>query len=86
MRRSPVFDLDPAAEGTLTSQLAENLRSAVFNGIFRAGDVLPGVRKMADLCGTSEGAYILHLSDRSVGHYYDRYHRLHIRPVQGFTK
>ena len=53
MRRSPVFDLDPAAEGTLTSQLAENLRSAVFNGVFKAGDVLPGVRKMADLCGTS---------------------------------
>ena len=53
MRRSSVYALDPAAEGTLTSQLAENLRGAIFNGVFSVGDVLPGVRKMAELCGTS---------------------------------
>ena len=45
--------LDPAAEGTLTTQLAENLRRAMANGVFRAGDRLPGIRQMAKLCGTS---------------------------------
>ena len=45
--------LDPAAEDTLTTQLAENLRRAMANGVFRAGDRLPGLRQMAKLCGTS---------------------------------
>ena len=48
-----VFALDSAAAGTLTEQLADNLRRAIANGIYKPGDMLPGVRQMAKLCGTS---------------------------------
>ena len=45
--------LDPAASETLTEQLADNLRRAIANGVCKPGDTLPGVRRMATLCGTS---------------------------------
>lgn len=48
-----VYALDPAAAETLTKQLTENLRRAISNGIYKAGTVLPGIRQMAKLCGTS---------------------------------
>ena len=48
-----IYALDPAAAGTLTEQLTENLRYAIANGIYKPGDTLPGVRQMARLCGTS---------------------------------
>ncbi len=47
------YALDPAAAGTLTEQLADNLRRAIANGLYKAGDRLPGIRRMAELCGTS---------------------------------
>ena len=45
--------LDPAASETLTEQLTDNLRRAIANGVCKPGDTLPGVRRMAALCGTS---------------------------------
>ena len=48
-----IYALDPAAAGTLTEQLTDNLRRAIANGIYKPGDRLPGVRQMAKLCGTS---------------------------------
>lgn len=47
------YALDPAASETLTEQLTENLRRAIANGVCKPGDKLPGVRRMAALCGTS---------------------------------
>ena len=51
--RDTIYVLDPAAEETLTEQLADNLRRAIANGVCKPGDKLPGVRQMAALCGTS---------------------------------
>ena len=48
-----LFALDAAASETLTEQLTENLRRAIANGVCKPGDKLPGVRRMAALCGTS---------------------------------
>lgn len=48
-----LFALDPAAHEALTEQLADNLRRAIANGVCRPGDKLPGIRRMAALCGTS---------------------------------
>ena len=53
MESRSIYALDPAAEETLTEQLAENLRRAIANGICKPGDRLPGIREMAKLCGTS---------------------------------
>ena len=53
MDRNAIYRLDPAAAETLTEQLAENLRRAIANGIYKPGDKLPGIRQMAQLCGTS---------------------------------
>ena len=47
------FLLDAAAEGTLSDQLAENIRRAIVNGYFRPGDKLPGIRQIAEKSGTS---------------------------------
>ena len=47
------FRLDRAGSASLSSQLADNLRRAIRNHIFRPGDVLPGIRRLAELCGTS---------------------------------
>lgn len=47
------FVLDPAGPETLTSQLIENLRQAIANGVYKPGDRLPGIREMAKMCGTS---------------------------------
>ena len=52
-RRHAIYSLDPAAAETLTEQLTGNLRRAIANGVFKPGDKLPGVRQMAELCGTS---------------------------------
>ena len=48
-----VFRLDPAACGTLVDQLVENLSRAIRNGVFRAGEKLPGMREIAKLSGVS---------------------------------
>ncbi len=48
-----IYALDPAASETLTEQLTDNLRRAIANGVCKPGDTLPGVRRMAALCGTS---------------------------------
>ena len=48
-----VYSLDPAGSETLARQLAGNLRRAFAKGVIKKGDVLPGVREMARLCGTS---------------------------------
>ena len=48
-----IYSLDPAAAGTLTEQLTDNLRRAIAKGICKPGEKLPGVRQMAKLCGTS---------------------------------
>ena len=48
-----IYRLDPAAAGTLTEQLTENLRRAIANGVYKSGDRLPGIREMAKLCATS---------------------------------
>ena len=48
-----VYRLDRAGSASLSSQLADNLRRAIRNHIFRPGDVLPGIRRLAELCGTS---------------------------------
>ncbi len=47
------FRLDPAVSGTLTQQVADNLRQAIANGVYKPGDKLPGVRQLARSCGTS---------------------------------
>ena len=52
-KRSLVYELEPAARETFSEQLAENLRRAISNGQFKAGEILPGLREMAKLCGTS---------------------------------
>ena len=48
-----IYSLDPAAAETLTEQLADNLRHAIAKGVCKPGDKLPGLRQMAELCGTS---------------------------------
>ena len=53
MGMDAVYSLDPAAPETLTEQLTDNLRRAIANGVCKPGDKLPGVRRMAALCGTS---------------------------------
>ncbi|MBR3222894.1 MAG: GntR family transcriptional regulator [Kiritimatiellae bacterium] len=53
MERNETYVLDSAAAETLTEQLTGNLRRAIANGVFKPGDKLPGVRQMAELCGTS---------------------------------
>lgn len=47
------FVLDFSSAGTLADQLADNIRRAIAAGTFRCGDKLPGLRRMAQLCGTS---------------------------------
>ena len=53
MGMEKTYALDPAAAETLTEQLADNLRRAIANGRYKAGETLPGIRRMAKLCGTS---------------------------------
>ena len=53
MNKNAIYRLDIASTATLTEQLAENLRHAIANGIYKPGDKLPGIRQMARLCGTS---------------------------------
>lgn len=53
MNKDAIYRLDIASADTLTEQLAENLRHAIANGICKPGDKLPGIRQMAELCGTS---------------------------------
>ena len=53
MEAESIYSLDPAAAETLTEQLADNLRQAIAKGVCKPGDKLPGVRQMAELCGTS---------------------------------
>lgn len=48
-----VFNLDPADRRSLTDQLVDNVSRAVALGVYKPGDRLPGLRKMAALCGTS---------------------------------
>ena len=48
-----IYRLDAAAAETLTEQLAENLRRAIANGLYKPGDGLPGIRVIAKWCGTS---------------------------------
>ena len=45
--------LDRTCEGTLAEQLAERLRRNIANGVWKPGSVLPGIRELAKLCGTS---------------------------------
>ena len=45
--------LDRTCEGTLAEQLAERLRRCIANGVWKPGSVLPGIRELAKLCGTS---------------------------------
>ena len=45
--------LDPAVRGTLSAQLAANIRRKVSIGELKPGDRLPGVRELASICGTS---------------------------------
>ena len=45
--------LDRTCEGTLSEQLAERLRRCIANGVWKPGSVLPGIRELAKLCGTS---------------------------------
>ena len=53
VKTNRIYGLDPAAEETLTEQLADNVRRAIANDTLKSGDKLPGVRQMAKLCGTS---------------------------------
>lgn len=47
------FSLDPAGEQPLSVQLADRIRQKIARGEYKAGDVLPGVRDLARICGTS---------------------------------
>lgn len=47
------FALDPQAEGTLSEQLADQIRRAIARGTLKRGDVLPGIRELAAMTGTS---------------------------------
>ena len=53
MNKDAIYSLDVASTATLTEQLTDNLRRAIANGIYMPGDRLPGIRQMAELCGTS---------------------------------
>ena len=48
------FRLDPAGEGTLTDQLTQRIRDGIRRGLWKKGETLPDIRRLAQLCGTSE--------------------------------
>lgn len=47
------FSLDPAGEQPLSVQLVDCIRQKIARGEYGPGDVLPGVRDLARVCGTS---------------------------------
>ena len=51
----PRFALDRSRRGDLARQIADGLRSAIATGYYKAGDVLPPVRDIAELFKVSKG-------------------------------
>ena len=53
--KKPRFSIDRARRGDLAEQIAAGLRTAIETGYYRAGDILPPVRDLADILGVSMG-------------------------------
>ena len=53
--RKPPFSLDRSRHGHLAEQIAAGLRTAIETGYYRAGDILPPVRDLAETLGVSMG-------------------------------
>ncbi len=53
--KKPRFSLDRTRRGDLAEQIAAGLRTAIETGYYRAGDILPPVRDLADILGVSMG-------------------------------
>ena len=53
--KKPRFSLDRTRRGDLAEQIAAGLRTAIETGYYRAGDILPPVRDLAELLGVSMG-------------------------------
>lgn len=53
VEKEDVYQLDLNKGETLSDQLIERLKKAIATGRYKPGDVLPSVRAMARLCGTS---------------------------------
>ena len=52
--RTRAISLDLEIKKPLTVQLADSLRKGIVRGLWKAGDVLPGIHELAKLCNTSE--------------------------------
>lgn len=53
--RKPPFLIDRSRHGHLAEQIAAGLRTAIETGYYRAGDILPPVRDLAETLGVSMG-------------------------------
>ena len=53
--KKPLFSLDRTRRGDLAEQIAAGLRTAIETGYYRAGDILPPVRDLADILDVSMG-------------------------------
>lgn len=53
--KKPRFSIDRTRRGNLAEQIAAGLRTAIETGYYRAGDILPPVRDLADILGVSMG-------------------------------
>ena len=53
MKKGLPFVIDRGSAKTLTEQIAEGLRTAILNGFYKPGDILPPTRKLADDLGVS---------------------------------
>ena len=51
--KKPAFRIDPAGDAPLSRQLAAAIRTAIVQGTYRPGDVLPPIRALAPASGSS---------------------------------
>ena len=56
--RKPPFTLDRSRHGDLARQIADGVRTAIETGYYKAGDVLPPVRDLAEILGVSFGVAV----------------------------
>ena len=54
------FSLDSQSRVPLFRQLADELRSRIADGMYKAGDVLPGIHELARMCHASAPRSLWH--------------------------
>ena len=53
--KKPKFSIDRSRRGDLANQIAAGLRTAINTGFYRAGEILPPVRDLAEILEVSKG-------------------------------